>query len=129
MARAPMPARLGIVASSTKVLIKHLKQFLEQNGKGEKPTKISGMHFGLGENYQNKTSLYFSQNPDMMDAIEVTIATLIEKEKYNALLEYWVQGGEIYWQQLYQDISKEQLPRRILAPTYPFKRNSFWPTI
>nr|WP_054739565.1 SDR family NAD(P)-dependent oxidoreductase [Cellulosilyticum ruminicola] len=41
---------------------------------------------------------------------------------YSKVLEFWVQGGTVNWEQLYTSIK----PVKISLPTYPFEKERFW---
>jgi polyketide synthase PksL len=51
------------------------------------------------------------------------LATWIAKGKYDRLLDLWVQGVAVDWDQLY---TADQRPRRISLPTYPFAKERYW---
>jgi 3-oxoacyl-(acyl-carrier-protein) synthase/surfactin synthase thioesterase subunit/acyl carrier protein len=54
-----------------------------------------------------------------------TVATWIGKGKYARLLELWVSGGTVEWQQLH----RERKVRRVTLPTYPFAPERYWPDV
>lgn len=52
------------------------------------------------------------------------INNLIKHSKLEELANLWVNGFDIDWEELYQDINEK--PYRLSLPTYPFEKNSFW---
>ena len=51
------------------------------------------------------------------------VSTWITKGKHDKLLECWVKGLSVDWNQLYGDAK----PTRISLPTYPFAKERYWP--
>ena len=59
----------------------------------------------------------------MADAdLSKIISSLISKGKYEKLIELWVQGLDVDWNQLYQG----EKPFRISLPAYPFTLERYW---
>jgi amino acid adenylation domain-containing protein len=111
--REAMEERLGILVKSTRVLSEKLQGFLS----GE---TVEDLY--RGQVKRNKAALsVFTVDEDMAKAIDAWI----DKRKYAKLLNFWVNGGQVDWQKLY-DQRKTNKPRRISLPTYPFARERCW---
>ncbi|PWY57586.1 beta-ketoacyl synthase [Legionella qingyii] len=50
------------------------------------------------------------------------IAELIRDARYEELVQHWVNGAKVDWEQLYQ----QQLPHIVSLPTYPFAKRRCW---
>jgi acyl transferase domain-containing protein len=111
--RKAMEERLGIIVTSQEELKNKLKNYLD----GEQG--IEQLYQGI---LNNESFATFKIDEGMEKAIE----TWIENRQYGRLLELWVKGLNVDWQMLYKDLSPEQKPRRISAPTYPFARERYW---
>jgi polyketide synthase PksN len=109
--REAMEERLAVIVTSVHDLREKLKSFVD------KQDSIEGLY--RGQVKRNKDMLaVFAVDEDMSK----TLQAWINKRKYAKLLDLWVKGLVIEWQQLYG----ETMPRRISLPTYPFAREHYW---
>jgi rhizoxin synthesis polyketide synthase RhiC len=51
------------------------------------------------------------------------VAKWVRHKKWEQVAEFWIRGGEVMWEDLYQDAPQ---PRRLSLPTYPFARERHW---
>jgi polyketide synthase PksN len=109
--RDGMDERVGLIAASIKEVEDRLQRFVD----GEQ--NVDDLY--RGQVKRNKDVLgVFVADEDMARTFEAWIA----KEKYTKLLDVWVKGFNLDWNQLY----KERKPRRISLPTYPFAKERHW---
>ncbi|WP_165836439.1 SDR family NAD(P)-dependent oxidoreductase [Taibaiella soli] len=107
--RNAMEERLCILAKDFKELENRLERFLI-NGKQEDWTYIGQVKkIKPGSNTANTT------------AIGEQIAECIRTGDYKSLAQLWIEGYTITWSQLY----KNENPRRLSLPTYPFAKEVF----
>lgn len=109
--RDAMGARLGLLVHSTADLAEKLQQFVD--GK----EAIEGLYFGQVKP-NRETSTVFGSDEERRKAT----SDFIERKRFGELLDSWVQGRDVDWNQLHG----ERRPRRISAPTYPFARERYW---
>ena len=112
--REEMKERLGILAYSTDELYTALEAFV----RGEK--EIENLY--AGHAIPNKDTLNFFETEVEFDNL---IGKWIWDKDYTKLVELWIQGFELDWNLLYNGLE----PHRINLPTYPFAKESYWPTI
>src|SRR5699024_1451770 len=103
--------RLGLLVNSIQELREKLKDYLD--GKKE----ISGLY--RGQIVKQKGPMTALQADD---DFHETISQWWQKEKYHKLVNMWVYGMAIDWENLYTI----KRPKRISLPTYPFARESYW---
>ena len=111
LGREAMMYRLGVVVCS----VQQLQQSLQQFTSGE--ISLAGMHQGVVEPKNNSLQI-IEQDPDMQQALQQWLT----QHKLDKLLQLWVKGLRIDWQQLYQ----QSQARRISLPTYPFAEDQYW---
>ncbi|WP_369751182.1 SDR family NAD(P)-dependent oxidoreductase [Brevibacillus sp. BC25] len=109
--RVAMEERLAVLAGSVKELQQKLTAYVE----GQE--HIADLYRGQVNRNQEMLDILTSD-----DEWEETIARWMERGKYSKLLDLWVKGLPIDWNQLYQ----EEQPSRISLPTYPFAKESYW---
>lgn len=109
--REAMDIRLGIVASSVTSLISQLQEYIESD---DIPSSV---YYGKVQN--DLPALPFLSTDEDMTA---TIQQWVEKRKYSKLLELWVNGIELNWDNVYSAGTFQ----KISLPTYPFARDRYW---
>ena len=103
--RDAMDCRLAFLADSRRTLLEMLEGLIS----GKAP---SGMLTA-----QVKPSEMKKDN-----GAQALLQTLIGHKKLKRIAELWVDGTDIDWEMLYDDIK----PRRVNLPTYPFLRERYW---
>lgn len=78
---------------------------------------IENVYSGTVKEGQTTLSL-FAADEDLKDAV----SSWIEKRKYSKLLNFWVKGLDVAWNEFYTDMK----PRKISLPTYPFAKERMW---
>ena len=101
--REPMECRLAFLALSQAEVL----QTFEMYRSGKRPPHLLTAAF-TGENKKDRNNRPYKT---------------FEVGQWQEAANWWIQGGEVDWKQLYGD----QLPQRMNLPTYPFKRKRFWP--
>ncbi|UBI81051.1 SDR family NAD(P)-dependent oxidoreductase [Ensifer canadensis] len=48
------------------------------------------------------------------------------QQDFQQIVQSWVQGAEIPWQDFYSSLSPLERPRKMRLPNYPFKQQRFW---
>ncbi len=109
--REAMEHRLAMTVASMKELEAKLDDFLA--GK----SAIDGLYSGEVKR-NSETLALFRGDEELREAVE----KWIQRGKWAKLLELWVKGLEIEWEQMYGD----DKPRRISLPTYPFAQQRCW---
>jgi thioesterase domain-containing protein/NAD(P)-dependent dehydrogenase (short-subunit alcohol dehydrogenase family)/acyl carrier protein len=109
--REAMPERLGMIVTS----LGELQDKLGRYGAGE--NGIEALCRGRVDTSQEMLSALYDDE-DMAQTMQSWIA----KGKLRKLLELWVKGLSLDWNLLYKD----NKPRRISAPTYPFAKERYW---
>jgi len=108
--REAMEERLALQVSSFAELSEKLHRYL-QDPQGD------------GDCYRGQVRRQDAYGAFMTDEDgQQAVATWMSKGKYRKLLELWVKGATIDWKFLY----REDLPRRISLPTYPFAPERYW---
>ncbi|MBP2857475.1 SDR family NAD(P)-dependent oxidoreductase [Dickeya oryzae] len=110
--REAMDERLAFVTHSVQALKQTLAAYLSE---AETPAGVYRGNVKVG-----KASLSMLADDD---AWQTMVGTWLQTGNYNKLLDVWVKGGQVDWQQRYPAAVK---PRRIGLPTYPFARDRFW---
>lgn len=103
--REAMPARLAIVTSDVRDLVKKLEQWAQRGGTGDGESTFSG----------DASSAVARSRDDLEGALRAN--------DVSALARWWAQGNTIAWAELY----RSGRPRRVGGlPLYPFARESYW---
>lgn len=110
--RAAMDERLGFVVSSLEQLAEKLQAYVQ----GEEG--IDEAHRGRVARNKESTSI-ISLDDDMKETI---VTKWIAGGKLSKVLNLWVSGLELDWNQLYG----EDKPQRISLPLYPFAKERYW---
>ncbi|MBL5862184.1 SDR family NAD(P)-dependent oxidoreductase [Serratia fonticola] len=108
--REAMAHRLALVVESRQALTEKLRAVIA----GEQ--KVANCYTG-GTKHENSV-LSLSNDDDLRQLSLIWIA----KHKLDKLAEFWVQGLEIDWRELYG----AHRPQRLNLPTYPFARERCW---
>jgi acyl transferase domain-containing protein len=109
--REAMDHRVAMTVSSMSELAAKLTDFIE--GK----TAIEGLCRGEVKR-NDETLALFRGDEELRDAV----GKWMQRGKWSKILEVWVKGLEIEWEQLYG----EDKPRRVSLPTYPFAKEHCW---
>ncbi|MBN2441542.1 MAG: SDR family NAD(P)-dependent oxidoreductase [Spirochaetales bacterium] len=103
--------RMALIVSSIEELKGKLNNFVEGHVDIEKLYRGHVKH--------NEDTLAVFDSDDDMDK---TIDAWIAKRKLTKLAGVWVQGLDVDWNKLYDNVK----PRRISLPTYPFAKEHYW---
>lgn len=109
--RDAMESRWAVIVKTKKELTAQLTAFA--NGEADH----NGAYHGDVRSLRERAR-FFAENDETIHHV----TSLFEKEKWNELAEFWVQGGEIDWTDLYKNPSA----RRVSLPTYPFAEKEYW---
>jgi polyketide synthase PksL len=104
--RENMSSRLAILITSYDDLLQNLKKYIQQCE-------------------LDTTKVWFNHSTQLtrIHALSEREATdLFDRKAYETLIKHWIHGSKISWALLYKD----QLPKRILFPTYPFAKRRCW---
>ncbi|MGD8400282.1 MAG: SDR family NAD(P)-dependent oxidoreductase, partial [Bacillota bacterium] len=110
MGREEFEYRLAFPANSKETLLNALEGYI-----GNRPP--AGVLVNRVKK-NNKGVAFFESDED----VKVLLQNWIKKKKFKKLLELWVIGMSLDWNQLYQQAA----PRRISLPTYPFAKERYW---
>lgn len=114
--RDAMDYRAAILATSTSELIEKLTQLTQEQ------TDITNVF--LGQKRQGEKSVSFLKGDDVFSE---SIDKWISNGNYSILVELWVRGHNIDWEQLYsKNHYTDVKPRRVVLPTYPFSSDRHW---
>lgn len=109
--REAMDHRLAMTVASMKELEAKLDAFLEGR------SGIEGLHRGEVKR-NDETLALFRGDEELLEAA----GKWMQRGKWSKLLELWVKGLDIEWEQLYG----EEKPGRVSLPTYPFASERCW---
>ncbi|HEY4210829.1 MAG TPA: beta-ketoacyl synthase N-terminal-like domain-containing protein, partial [Steroidobacteraceae bacterium] len=109
--REEMEQRLGVQVRSKRELRQKLEEYLG----GSWP--IGGMY--AGEAGKQKEGLRVLGGDEDGRGL---LQEWMRKGKGGQVLQLWVQGMKVEWEQLYEG----RRPRRVSLPTYPFARERYW---
>ncbi|MES2939421.1 MAG: SDR family NAD(P)-dependent oxidoreductase [Pseudomonadota bacterium] len=110
--RTAMDERLAFTASSIAEMQSRLAAFLEDG------TGAHDLHRGRARRGKDDLSAMASDEDHRQ-----LVASWLAKGKFARVLDLWVRGLALDWQQLY---GGARLPRRISLPTYPFAPERHW---
>lgn len=102
--RDEMRERLGFIVSSARELQQKLRSYMDGNRDIEAFRQASNHSMDTDAELTQKIDRYIKENAGL------------------ELLELWVRGIAIDWNQLYKDFK----PQRIGLPTYPFAKERYW---
>jgi amino acid adenylation domain-containing protein len=108
--REAMEERLSVIVESTKELEEKLKHFLEDKNESV------GVYYGKVS--RNKEKIFILSAEEWQNDIE----EWIKCKQYRKLIDGWIKGMIFDWNKLYRD----NKPRRISLPTYPFSKERYW---
>src|SRR5437667_235138 len=109
--RSSMEERLALQVNSLAELEVKLHRFLHE------PQEAGDWHRGQVKQYKDMVALLGAD-----EEWQEIISKWLKHGKYEKLLQGWVKGLTIDWNQLYG----KQKPRRISLPTYPFAQERYW---
>ena len=111
--REHLQERFAALACSIKSLQEKLKAFISNKS-------------NINECFQGTVKRGQKEFTDLLvdNDIQKTIVSWKSKNKYNKLMNLWVQGLDFDWNKLYGD----DKPRIISLPTYPFAKEKCWIT-
>ncbi len=110
--REAMSERLGVLVSSVEQLAEKLEAYVN----GER--RIEDLHRGHVMRGAESANI-INQDDDVKETV---VEKWIAKKKFSKLLELWVNGLEVDWNNLYG----EAAPQRVTLPTYPFAKERYW---
>lgn len=105
--RTPMNKRVVFVVKSLDDLKEKLSLFLEGKENSAKTFRKSKK----------------GEAPDISNITESDIINLVEDKEFDKIASYWANGASLNWKLLYGD---EHLPYKVILPTYPFAKESYW---
>ncbi|MFS0873157.1 SDR family NAD(P)-dependent oxidoreductase [Paenibacillus xylanilyticus] len=104
--REKMGERMALVVRSLRELIDRLEAYVQGH------ENINGLYRGRVRRGKEKPSL---------GHLTSAASDWMQNREYDKLAEFWVFGGSIDWNELYQ-----APPQRISLPTYPFAKERYW---
>jgi acyl transferase domain-containing protein/acyl carrier protein len=118
--REAMRSRAVFVVTSVGELIEKLQRFVTS---GEQSNLRESLDYYQGESRKAREGIMlFEKDEDWRDLIVNWLA----KGKFELLAKFWVDGGFIDWNKLYQGREASNRPHRISLPTYPFAKERYW---
>ena len=109
--RETMSSRIGFIASSITDLHAKLQCIIE----GDKPQSTV---WRANAARSNTLASWFNADDQLKEALQ----QWIQREKYERLIEAWVNGVSIEWINIYGNA----VPKRISLPGYPFAKTTHW---
>lgn len=109
--REAMDVRLAFVVKSLDDLIEKLKKYIDEED------YIEDIYQGRIDQEEDTLS-WFNADADF----EQTVHKWIARKKTSKLLDLWVKGLNLDWDNFYGD----HKPKRISLPVYPFARDRYW---
>jgi acyl transferase domain-containing protein/enoyl-CoA hydratase/carnithine racemase/acyl carrier protein len=110
--REQMDERLALVVHSLAQLQEKLKAYL--GGQDE----VADFYQGQVKRHKDLIAAFAND-----ESMQQTVDVWFKQHKYSRLLNLWTKGMDIDWARLYQ---RQQVPRRISLPTYPFAATRYW---
>ncbi|WP_440119140.1 SDR family NAD(P)-dependent oxidoreductase [Paenibacillus sp. QZ-Y1] len=118
--REAMEARLGVLAQTVDELVAKLDRYVEQVSQAEPEGKGSQYYQGHVKQGQENPG-WLTDEEDMKENVK----RWLSQGRYEHVLDAWTRGAVIRWTELYGE-NRQQHPRRISLPSYPFARNRYW---
>ncbi|WP_434047936.1 MULTISPECIES: amino acid adenylation domain-containing protein [Sorangium] len=127
--REAMEARLGLLVASLEDLEQKLRSFLASEAAAAASAErsaprdqraLEGVFLAPAERTRDALRSLLGDE-DMAMLLE----TWVSQQRYEKLLEAWVQGFDVDWNLLHGS-GVGPRPRRISLPTYPFARERYW---
>ena len=109
--REAMEERLGIIAVSLPELAGKLQDFTDDRD------GVAGLYRGQVKRHQEALAILAAD-----EEMGETVGKWIGHQKYGKLLDLWVKGLVVDWNQLYGEMK----PGRISLPAYPFAKERYW---
>lgn len=109
--REAMEERLAIVVESKRELVEKLKGYYRRGPNGE------GTYRNSSKVFKQKTD----QAESFRDDKELMAKAIIGRD-YKKLAELWTYGVDVNW----DGLRKNQIPKRISLPVYPFEKRRCW---
>ncbi len=109
--RAAMEERIAFLVDGISELMRKLEAFIQNK------SDIDNCWQGHVKQGKNMVAL-LGNDEDSQELVHKWVA----KSKLDKVVQYWVQGGTIEWDLLYDQVK----PRRINLPTYPFAKIRYW---
>ena len=109
--RSAMEERVVFMVKDLSDLLKKLQSFLDNQ------KSIKNCYQGSIKRKEERIAELL-----MDEDMAQTIALWVEKKKYSKLMNLWITGLTIDWNQLYGEVK----PNRIRLPTYPFAKERYW---
>ncbi|MEK3775411.1 SDR family NAD(P)-dependent oxidoreductase [Paenibacillus sp. FSL K6-4396] len=118
--REAMEARLSVLAQTVDELLVKLDSYVEQAGQAEPVGKGSQYYQGHVKQGQDNPG-WLTDEEDMKENVK----RWLSQGRYEHVLDAWTRGAVIQWMELYGD-NRQQHPRRISLPAYPFAAERYW---
>ncbi|MFF0826321.1 SDR family NAD(P)-dependent oxidoreductase [Brevibacillus sp. NPDC003359] len=112
--REAMEERLAFTAASMNELAGKLATFIQ---KGGQQCSVDNIFIG-----QVKRSSHASARLEILENTHQTMQTWPAQQQYPKLLDMWVKGMQINWNEIYGT----HRPRKISLPVYPFAEETYW---
>ncbi|WP_339184543.1 SDR family NAD(P)-dependent oxidoreductase [Paenibacillus sp. FSL R5-0701] len=118
--REAMEVRLGVLAQTMEELLAKLDSYVEQVGQAEPAGKGNLYYQGHVKQGQEHPG-WLTDEEDMKENVK----RWLSQGRYEHVLDAWTRGAVIQWMELYGD-NRQQHPRPVSLPAYPFARNRYW---
>ncbi|HXH10352.1 MAG TPA: amino acid adenylation domain-containing protein, partial [Alphaproteobacteria bacterium] len=123
--REAMEERLALIAGSPMELAEKLASFLA--GRDDVIDVFRGRVGDPSPGSTPQDLTLFAADEDL----QAVLGNWIGKGKYDTLLRLWVRGFTVDWEKLYGDHEangspRQDRPRRLSLPTYPFAKERYW---
>jgi acyl transferase domain-containing protein len=109
--REAVDERLGFIVSSVAQLAGKLQAYIDGT------QNIDGVRQGRARRQKDALALLIADG-----GLQETVDRWIHERRLSKLLELWVQGVELDWDQFCGDAK----PRRMRLPVYPFAKERYW---
>jgi acyl carrier protein len=115
--REAMEHRAALLVASLEELLPGLERLAERLSNAATSALPARTFIGNSEESESAFREMFSG-----PAGDLFLRGLLERKELEKLAAYWVQGGEVRWEALYEGLG----PRLVTLPTYPFERRRCW---